>query len=53
MFQLWRDGSFFIEISYEEEDRDDEKKKGKQVASVATSADINALTRRLEEEDFL
>ena len=31
---------------------DNEKRKGKQVASVATSAEIDDLTRRLEEEDF-
>lgn len=31
---------------------DDEKKKGKQVAGVATSAEIDALARRLEEEEF-
>lgn len=31
---------------------DDEKKKGKQVIGVATSAEIDALTSRLEEEDF-
>lgn len=31
---------------------DKEKKKGKQVAGVATSAKIDDLTRRLEEEDF-
>lgn len=31
---------------------DDEKKKGKQDAGVTTSAEIDDLTRRLEEEDF-
>lgn len=31
---------------------DDEKKKGKHVVGVATSAEICALTKRLEEEDF-
>ena len=29
---------------------DDEKKKGKKVVGVSTSAEIDALTRRLEEE---
>lgn len=32
--------------------RDDEKKKGKEDIDVATSAEIDALTGRLEEEDF-
>ena len=31
---------------------DDEKRKGKEVASVATSTEIDDLTRRLEEEEF-
>ena len=31
---------------------DDEKRKGKQVVGVATSAKIDDLARRLEEEDF-
>lgn len=31
---------------------DDEKRKGKQVASVATLVEIDDLSRRLEEEDF-
>jgi hypothetical protein len=44
VFQLWRDGSFFVEMSDEEEEGDDEKKKGKQVVGVATSAEIDDLS---------
>lgn len=33
--------------------RDDENNKWKQVTVVSTSAEIDALTRRLEEEDFV
>ena len=32
--------------------RDDEKKKGKKITSVSTSAEIDALNRGLEEEDL-
>ena len=32
---------------------DDEKRKGKKVADVSTSSEIDDLTRRLEEEDFV
>ena len=45
-------GHFFTRCPMKKKTRDDEKKKGKQAANVATFVETYALTRRLEEEDF-
>jgi len=46
-------GHFSSSCPMKKKTRDDGKKKGKQVVSVATSIEIDALTRRLKEEDFV